>query len=58
MSASSPLLTTLQVAIAIGGAIGLRQAFEWPVLGCVAAAVVASYPLTALVAVGVGLLRR
>lgn len=58
MNASSPLLTMLQIAIAVGGAIGLRQALEWPVLGCVMVAVVASYPLTALVAVAVGLLRR
>ena len=51
-------MTALQIAIAIGGAVWLRQALEWPVAGCVAAAVVASYPLTALVALGVGLLRR
>lgn len=57
MPRSTPFLTLLQLAIAIGAAIGLRAATGWPALGCLALGVAASYPAAWLVAIIAGALR-
>lgn len=49
MNASSPLTTTVQVALAIGATIAARRMLGWPWVACVAAGVVSSYPLTLLI---------
>lgn len=59
MNASSPLTTTVQVALSIGVAIAARQLFGWSWIACVVAGVGGSYPLTlAVVALAGAVARR
>jgi len=49
MNASSPITTTVQVALSIGATFVARQVFGWPWVGCIAAGVIGSYPLTLII---------
>lgn len=57
MPRSTPLLTLLQLVVAIGAAAGLRAVTGWPMIGCVALGVAVSYPATWLLALASGALR-